>query len=200
MRTDEDDQDWTSLATRWRELGADLEISDQDLQARLRRQRLFVALGTCAEVVSLLSGVGIAIWMSRNGLIGRPGLVLIGWLLLQAVVALWMRRRQATVYDESVLDRLDANIEHDRRIVESMRLANLMGSLALAAMILGLAFPLLRESKLPSATALVSGSLLLVYVFTVQSVIIAYARRVKQRRKFLEEIRVSLRSTEQGHD
>jgi membrane protein YdbS with pleckstrin-like domain len=191
-----DNEDWAALGTKWRTLEADLELSESELQRRLRRQRTLVALMGVAEAVSLAIALGVAVWMMQYAAIGRFGPALIVWLLLQAAGAFWMRRRQPTTYDTSVLERLDASIEHDSRIVESLRLGSLMGSIALAAMTVAVAFSLRNGLILASPPALACCAFLFIYVFAIQVVIIVYARQVQRRRKRLENIRRSLTTLE----
>jgi hypothetical protein len=190
------EQDWADLGNTWQQQDVGLEFTEQELQARLQRQRIIEALLAVAEWLSFAVAVGLAAWTSRYWLTGRPGKALIVWLLLQAAVILWMRRRQRVKTEASVLDSLDASIERDDRLVESMRLGSLMGMLALAAMIVTVVMSVQRHSLLMSAASLASFTLLFIYVFAMQIALAVYARRVRRRRERLETIRRSLRALE----
>jgi hypothetical protein len=189
-----DNDDWSKLGMQWRQQAIELDFSEQDLHTRLRRQRTLLTLMTVAEALSLLITLGAVVWMTHHWLTGRIGPILIGWLLLQGALVFWMRRRQPTSYDAGVLDRLDASIEHDSRIVESLRLGGLTGSVALAGMIVAVAVCLHNGSILASPASIAAFGLLFLYVFTVQVAIMVYARRVRRRREKLEAIRDSLKA------
>ncbi len=190
------DEGWAELSSTWREQDVDLEFSEHELLARLRRHRLIETLVSVAEWLGLAIALGVAVWILRDWPTRRPGLILIEWLLLQAAVVLWMRRRQRSQLEASVLDRLDASIEREGRLVESMRLGSVMGLIALAAMIVAVAVSLQRQSVVTGAASLTLFILLFVYVFSVQIAIMVYSRRVRRRRKRLESIRRALRTME----
>jgi len=190
------DQDWTNLGNTWREQDSDPEFSEHELQTRLRHHRRIEALVVLAEWVSLAVAIAAAVWILRESPARRPGLILIEWLLLQATVVLWMRRRQRAQPDVTVLDRLDASIEREARLVESMRLGGVMGLIALAAMIVAVAVSLHSHPMVTGTASLIFFLLLFVYVFAVQIAIMVYARRVRRRRQRFESIRRALRGTE----
>lgn len=190
------DPEWADLGNAWQEQHHQLEISEHELQARLRHQRVVEALLSVSEWLGLAVALGVTVWMSRYWLADRYGLILFVWLLVQAVVVLWMRRRRQSQAAPSVLDHLDASIERDDRLVESLRLGNLMGLIALAAAIVAVAVSLRRHSVVISVASLTPLALLFVYVFAVQIAILVYARRVRRRRKKFEAIRRALRALE----
>jgi hypothetical protein len=190
------EQDWADLSSTWREQDAHLELSEHELRARLRRDRLIEALVHAAEWLSLAVALGVAVWMFHDWPTRRPGLILIEWLLLQAAVVLWMRRRRRSQRDLAVLDRIDASIEGDNRLLESVRLGGVMGLIALAAMIIAVAFSLQRHPVVVSVGTLTSLSILFVYVFAMQTALVVYGRRVRRRRMRLERMKRALRNPE----
>ena len=190
------DPEWADLGNAWLEQHHQLEISEHELQARLRHQCVVEALLSVSEWLGLAVALGVTVWMSRYWLTDRYGLILFAWLLVQAVVVLWMRRGRQFQAAPSVLDHLDASIERDDRLVESLRLGNLMGLIALAAAIVAVAVSLRRHSVVVSVASLTPLALLFVYVFAVQIAILVYARRVRRRRKRFEAIRRALRALE----
>lgn len=190
-------EEWVSLGHAWQQQEADLELSEQELEARLRRRRVMVILASVIEVLSFGVVLGIAFWMSRYWLT-EPGAspILIILLLLPTCIAVWLRRRQRAAQEASALQGPEAAIRHDEQMLESMRLGSVMSQLALAGLVLAAVVSLYHRSRGFSAASIASFVLMFLYVFGLQIVLIVWARRVRRRRNKLLAIRRALHPPE----
>ena len=188
--------DWKDLEDAWKSQSTDVDFSEEKLQSRLRGQRVALAFQTVAEVTGFVLTVLLAVWMIRHSVASRFGEVLLVWLFPQAAIVLWLRRRERTWETDNVLDRLDASIERDDRVVMSMRLGSVMGMIALGSMIMAWCASVSRHVPATSPATLMGIALLAIYVFAAQIAILVYSRRVRRRRKRFEAIRRVLRAPE----
>jgi FtsH-binding integral membrane protein len=195
------DPDWADLGSAWQEQEADLGLSVEDLQARLRRQRIWAAVLTVGEVLSLVVVLWMAAWMTRVWLTAppvapglRPSPVLIILLLLPTLTVLWLRRRQRAGQEASALEGIDATMAREERLLQSMHLGSVMSQLALGGFIMTVLVHLYHHSLVVSmgTGSIVSVTVLFLYVYGLQIALIVWGRRVRRRRKRLEAVRRAL--------
>jgi hypothetical protein len=188
------EQDWKDLEYLWKSQTTELDFSEQSLQQRLRAQRTVLSVQTVAEIAGFVLCVLLAIWMIWHSISGHFGALLLAWLFVLTPIVLWLRRRGPTSETESVMNRLDANIEREDRVVLSMRLGTVMSMTVLGGMIMVVCASLLGRAPVMTPVTVTGVALVAIYVFTVQMVIMVSARRVSRHRKRLEEIRRALRA------
>jgi hypothetical protein len=196
------DPDWADLGRTWQEQDADLGLSANELQVRLRRQRIVTTVLRVGEVLSL----AVVVWMvARMSLIWlaelakppvvpglRPSPILIIFLLVPTLIVLWLRRRQRAGQEASGLEGIDATILREERLLESMRLGSVMSQLALAGFIMTVVVQLYHHSLVVSIGSVIPVAFLFLYVFGLQIVLIVWGRRVRRRRERLEAVRRAL--------
>jgi len=192
--TSSDDRDWKHLEAAWRLAGESVEVSETALNKRLWRQRALLAVQTGVEMLSVVVTAIVALWMRHQPTSHRLGTLLLGWLVLQAALVLGLRLAPQTPEPANVLGGLDASIERDARLVQTLRLGSVMSMLALAAIVLGAATTLLQHSPQWTPESIFVIGLLVLYVFSSQAVLLLWARRVRRRRQKLEDIRRALRA------
>ena len=189
----EPDEEWGVLGRAWQEQDGRLALTEDELEARLRRRRMMLAVLGIAEAASLLLALAAVAYLSRAWL-ETPGAspIMIIWLLLCIGFLLWRRVRQRAAVDRSVLEGIDASTERDERLLESVRLGGVMGMIALGGLIIAAVMsPGRRGAVLTPAGMCVLGALS-VYVFGLQIVLLVWGRRVLRRRRQREAIQRAL--------
>jgi hypothetical protein len=191
------DQDWAALGSAWRAQDADMELSEDELKARLHRQQVLLALAALAEALSLLLILGIAVWLSSYWL-AEPGAspILVILLMVPTVAIVWQRRRRQAAPEPAGLQWIDATIEREERRLESIRLGSVMSQLALTGMIMMVLVHLYHHSLVFTPASIACFALMCLYVFGLQIVLIVWHLRVRGRRRRLEAIRRELQPLE----
>lgn len=191
------EHEWADLGESWQKPHADMALFEEELRVRLRRQRLMTTVLKGAEPLSLGVVLGAAAWMSRTWRV-EPGAspVLILLLLLPTCMVLGQRWRQRALDTDRGLEGIDRTILREERLLESLRLGSVMSYLALAAMIMMVLVHLYHHSLFISLEAVVSFSLMYLYVFGLQIALMIWGRRLSRRRRTWQAVRNALHPPE----
>ncbi len=184
--------DWKDLEAAWKATGEDIPLTDAALRTQLRRRRALVAIHITLEIASVATAAVVAFWIRRRSPTVPLGSLLLGWLVLQAVMVSWLRWRAHVPDTTSVMEGIAASIERDEHLIRSLGLGSLLSMLALACVLLATAAGLFGGALFHSPGMLAALVPLLVYVFSVQAAILVWTRRVRRRRKRLEDIKRAL--------
>jgi hypothetical protein len=189
--------DWKDLEVAWKAAGEDVKLSEAALHRRQHRQRALLAVQNALEIASFVLAALVALWLQRQPFSRHLGVLLVGWLILQSTLVLYLRRRQHATDTASVLDGLDASIEQDDRLVRSLRLGGL-SMFALAAIILATARVFFTDPRSLAPAPMLAIGLFVIYVFASQVAILLWARRVRIRREKLDDIRRAMAAPERS--
>jgi hypothetical protein len=190
--------DWKDLEVAWKAAGEDVTLSEAALHRRQHRQRALLAAQNALEIASFVLAALVALWLQRQPFSRHLGVLLVGWLILQSTIVLYLRRRQHATDTASVLDGLDASIEQDDRLVRSLRLGGVMSMFALAAIILATAHQFFTDPRSLAPAPMLAIGVFVIYVFFSQVVIVLWARRVRMRRQKLDDIRRAMAAPERS--